>query len=274
MALVSPQTVADDLLAADRAFGTAGAAGGLIDAIAAMLADDAVMPAAQIGFATGKPAIVAALRGNPANLAATARWAPVRVGVSADGMHGFTFGFMTISDPGKPDRRAKYLSYWVRQTDGWRVALYKRAVSPPGEISTAPRAPSLPDRMIAADPADAAAQRASVAASEQAFSDRAQAVGLGPAFVEFGATDAMNMGSGSDFTFGNGAIGGGFPKEPTSPVYWSADVGSLAAPSADLGVTWGYIRPHQPAAGEPTQIPFFTVWRRVGPHSPWRYIAE
>lgn len=274
LATIDPQTVADELVAADRAFSAAAKGAPLIDAIAAMLADDAVMPAPQIGFAIGTPAILAALRSNPANAGVTAAWAPVRAGISADGQHGFTYGFMTMSEPGKPDRRAKYLSYWVKGADGWRVALYKRAGSPPGDVSTALRAPSLPERMIAANPADAETHRASVAATEKAFSDRAQAMGLGAAFVEYGSADAMNMGGGPDFTFSNTAIGGGFPTEPTSPVRWAADQGSLAASSGDLGVTWGFIRPHAPEAGGPTQIPFFTVWRRADPQSPWRYIAE
>ncbi|MEO5972409.1 MAG: nuclear transport factor 2 family protein [Sphingomicrobium sp.] len=274
LAIISPQAVAERLLAADRAFAAAAKGAPLIDAIAAMLADDAVMPAPQIGFATGKPAIVAALSANPANVAATAEWAPVRAGISADGLHGFTYGFMTIREPGKPDRRAKYLSYWVKRADGWRVALYKRAGSAPGDVSTALRAPSLPTRLIAANPADAATHRVTVAATEKAFSDRAQAVGLGAAFVKYGSAGAMNMGGGFDFTFGNTAIGGGFPKESGSPVHWAADQGSLAASSGYLGVTWGFIRPHAPTAGEPTQIPFFTVWHRAEPQSPRRYIAE
>src|SRR4051812_1045038 len=109
----SSRAVADELLAADGGFSRTGAKANIVDSIGGMLTDNAVMPTPRLDFAIGKSAIVAALRANPANGSATAEWSPVRVGVSADGTQGFTYGFMTIHDAGKPDRRAKYLSYWV-----------------------------------------------------------------------------------------------------------------------------------------------------------------
>lgn len=41
---------------------------------------------------------------------------------------------------------------------------------------------------------DLALMQASLAAAEQAFSDESQTIGLGPAFVKYGAPDAVNMG--------------------------------------------------------------------------------
>ena len=46
---------------------------------------------------------------------------------------------------------------------------------------------------------------------------------------------------------------------------------ALVASSGDLGVTVGYIRTKD---GSRPPVPFFTVWRRDSPASPWRYIAE
>ena len=115
---------------------------------------------------------------------------------------------------------------------------------------------------------------ASLKAAEQAFSDRAQEVGVGPAFVEFGSEDAMNMGSGSDFTFGNTAIGALVGAGNTTPITWGPDKGALVATSGDLGVTWGFIRPKEPKPDEPAAFPFFTVWRKAAPDLPWRYVAE
>jgi ketosteroid isomerase-like protein len=273
----TPQSIADEVAAADRAFSAAGANANIADSIASMMAPDAVMPAPNRDFAVGKEAIVAAIKANPANAAATAKWAPVRVGVSADGTQAFSYGFMTIHDAGKPDRRAKYLSYWVKRPEGWRVALFKRAGSPEGEVSNALRSPALPPRLSAAKPKRLAANVAALKATEKAFSDRAQKVGLGPAFVEFGSADAMNMGGSADFTFGNdkiGAdIGAGSGGATGSPLYWAADRGALVASSGDLGVTWGFIRQHGAKDGE-LGIPFFTVWRKASPVAPWRYVAE
>jgi hypothetical protein len=267
------RTAAEDLAETDSTFSTLGARANIADSIGAMMMDNAVMPTPQLDFAIGRSAIVAALKANPANAAAKAEWAPVRVGVSADRTQGFTYGFMTIHEAGKPDRRAKYLSYWVRRPEGWRVAFYKRAASPEGAI-TAKVDPALPQASIDAEPQRIQENLESLKAAEKAFSDRAQEVGVGPAFVEFGSEDAMNMGAGSDFTFGNSAIAELVGAGNTTPISWSADKGALVASSGDLGVTWGFIRPRDPKAGEPTAFPFFTVWRKAAPDLPWRYVAE
>lgn len=274
-----PAAAAEELLAADRSFAAAGAAQPMIEAIAAMLAEDAVMPSRKFGFSRGREAIVAALRDDPANLVATAERVPVRAGISGDGRHGFTYGFLTMRRPGKPDERAKYLAYWVKRDQGWRVALFKRGRSAAGAVSTDLRAASLPSQLQPWDSADVAAHQASLAAAERAFSDRAQVIGVGRAFVEYGSPDAMNMGAGSDFTFGNAAIGAavgdGDAAGQATPIHWGPDEGALVASSGDLGVTWGWIRSHELKDGKPVQqFPFFTVWRRADPQSPWRYIAE
>ena len=275
--LQDPQDVANALLVADRAFAAQAADQPIAVALPAMFDDAVIMPLPTGSFATGKEAVMAALAANPANVAAKAQWAPVRAGVSADGTQGFTYGFMTIREDGKPDRRAKYLAYWVKGQNGWRVAAYKRAGSGPGDVQTAIRPAAVPTQMIppVSDAAVIEAHRASLAATEKAFSDRAQLIGLGPAFVEFGSEDAMNMGQTADFTLSNRAIGVAMPPDPKSPVIWAPDQGTLVASSGDLGVTWGYIRPlAPPPPGQLATIPFFTVWHRATPQAPWRYIAE
>jgi hypothetical protein len=265
--------LASQLLAADRAFSTAGAKANIVDSIGGMLTENAVMPTPKLDFAIGKSAIIETLKSNPANANATAEWSPVRAGISADGTQGFTYGFMFIHETGKPDRRAKYLSYWIRRPEGWRVAFYKRALSAEGNVTTRLE-PAVPEELVEPNPQRLQENLASLKAAEQAFSDRAQEVGVGPAFLEFGSEDAMNMGSGSDFTFGNTAIAKLVGEGNTTPITWGPDKGALVASSGDLGVTWGYIRPKEPKAGEPAAFPFFTVWRKAAPDQPWRYVAE
>ena len=276
-AQASAQRAADELLAADRAFSTSGASKGLIESIGAMFDDQVVMPAPPGVFAKGKTAAIDALKANPANANAKASWTPVRGGVSADGLHGFTYGFMTITEAGKPDRRAKYLSYWIKRADGWRVVAYKRAPSGEGQVSLTLRPPALPAESASGSvsPSTLESYRTSLAAAEKAFSDRAQTVGLRQAFIENGSPDAMNMGRGADFTFSNAAIGGDMPPEPKSEIHWAADEQVIVAGSGDLGVTIGFIRPHAaPPAGQPGALPFFTIWRRASPQDAWRYVAE
>jgi ketosteroid isomerase-like protein len=264
-----------ELLAADRSFSAASAKSELADGLAPMFDDETVMPVPG-GFARGKAVILAALKANPANAGSHASWTPVRGGISADGKHGFTLGFMTITADGKPVRNAKYLSYWVRKPEGWRVAVYKRGGRPDGEVSLAEMAPSLPGAGFAParDPVTLEKYRASLDKAERDFSDLAQQIGLGPAFVRNGSPDATNSGSGPGFTVGNEKIGADVG-QGAPELTWAPDGGVIVASTGDLGITWGLIRPKAaPKPGEPSAFPYTTVWRRAGPDQPWRYIAE
>jgi ketosteroid isomerase-like protein len=274
----TPQSVANELFSADRAFSDAGATGDVIAAISAMFADDVMAPARPGEIVKGKADLVAVMRANPSNEGVRATWAPVRAGVSADGLHGFTFGFMTLRRGDTPPTFVKYLAYWVKKPEGWRVAAYRRTPRPEGEVSRETMPPSLPATIVAAtdDAGVIGRHRASLIAAEKAFSDLAQKAGLGAAFKENGRSDAVNMGgpTASDFTYGNEAIGqaiGRGSEGQPSPVFWSAET-ALVASSGDLGITFGLIRPNaQPGA---PGSPFFTIWKRDSPTSPWRYIAE
>jgi hypothetical protein len=49
----------------------------------------------------------------------------------------------------------------------------------------------------------------------------------------------------------------------------------IVASSGDLGVTMGTIRQNgTPRAGQPSSVPFITIWRRASPAEQWRYVAE
>ncbi len=271
----SHQALVDELLAADRAYSESSAKVDLVDGLAAMFDADTVMPAPG-GFVRGTEAIIAALKTNPANAGSRARWVPVRGGISADGQHGFTIGFMTITAEGKPPRKAKYVSYWIKRPSGWKVAVYKRAPQPEGEFSSDLMAPSLPTRALAAstDRQTLAAWKDSLDKAERSFSDESLVIGLGPAFVKHGSPDATNLGAGAGFTVGNTAIGADVASFNGPPIKWAPD-DVIVSSTGDLGITWGFIRPLEPPAnGQPAGGPYTTIWRRAGPDQPWRYIAE
>jgi ketosteroid isomerase-like protein len=279
----TPQAAVDELLAADRQFAAAGAKLDAVAALSAMFADDvAMMPVPKEGFAHGKAKAVEALKASPAYETSHVEWTPVRGGISADGRHGFTFGYMTLLKPDGSRTPLKYLSYWIRQPAGWRVAVYKRTrgaeVSGPHE----PMAPALPARLVppASDAASIAAFRDSLDRAERAFSEEAQKIGIGPAFAKNGSADAINLGppTAARVIVGAEAIGraiGASAPPSGSPVTWAPDR-VIVASSGDLGVTLGFLRLNQPppGGGTPPPIPFITVWRRAGPSEPWRYIAE
>jgi ketosteroid isomerase-like protein len=280
LAAATPQGAVDELLAADRAFSAASAGTDLVTGLSAMFASDIVIPSPPGRFAEGKDAVVAALRANADNARSRTEWTPVRGGISADGQHGFTVGFMTIHRPDDSTIALKYLSYWVKQTDGWRVAAYKRVRAGEGSPSLATMAPALPDRILPplADAAEIARYRESLARTEREFSYAAQRIGLGPAFAQFGSADAVNLGgaSGAGLVVGAGNIARLVAADQPatgSTLSWSPDK-VIVASSGDLGVTIGMIHPNAPAAGQPTSFPFFTIWRRPNPSAPWRYVAE
>ena len=279
----TPSRVVDELLATDRRFAAEAASATAIPAIAAMFADDVVVPTSvpAPGFARGKAQALEAMKGNPDNAEGTVEWAPIRGGVSADGQHGFTFGYMTLSAGGKTTP-IKYVAYWVKQPAGWRVTVYKRVPADQSPKSRDMLAPATPARLVApvSDPATIARYKASLEAAEKAFSDEAQAVGLGPAFAKHGSADAVNVGPRTSPTFVISAaeigksVGAGSEGKP-SPVSWAPDEGSIVASSGDLGVTFGYIRQNTPPPpGRPAAVPFITIWRRADPGQPWRYVAE
>ena len=274
---VDPKVAVNELLAADLTFSVdAARAADPVAGISAMLDKDVVMPSPK-GHANGREAVVALFRENPSYKEGIVSWTPVRGGISADGTQGFTYGFLTVSggDPARRDR--KYLAYWIRRPQGWRVLAYRQQVRQAGEISKELLAPSLPAAGVepVADQAVIAAHQASMAAAEKSFSDYAQKVGLRTAFRDFGREDAMNMYGGAGFAIGLDAIAAGFKEGEPTTIHWSTER-SFAAASGDLGVSIGTIWPNEPAAdGKPQQgFPFFTVWRRDGPDKPWRYVAE
>ena len=279
----TPQAAVDELLAADRGFASAAAKTTAIPALTAMFAEDVVMPTAvpKPGFARGKAAATEALKANPVNADAKVDWAPVRGGISADGLHGFTVGYMTLTGTDGKAQAIKYVAYWMKQPAGWRVAVYKRvpADQPPPTRQMMP--PALPAKLVqpSTDAATIARHKASLEAAERAFSDEAQKIGLGPAFAKHGSADAVNVGPRSSGTFVLGAeaignaVGAGSEGKP-SPVAWAPDEGSIVASSGDLGVTFGYIRQSAAKPGQANAVPFITVWRRVGESGEWRYVAE
>jgi len=276
----TPQQAVSELLDADRAFARAATQKTPLDAIAAMFAEDVTVPVPGSSLATGKQNAISALKANAANQTGRINWAPVRGGISGDGLHGFTLGYMTHTTPDGKETPLKYLAYWVKGKNGWRVAAYNRRQRAAGPVSADMLAPSLPARMTApsTDAAAIATFGRSLSAAERAFSDEAQKIGLGAAFAKHGRADAVNMGGPNDASFVVGAeaigrtVGEGTPTD-RSEVEWSADR-VLVASSGDLGITFGMIRVLKPEQGKPSAFPFFTIWRRDSSTSTWSYIAE
>jgi ketosteroid isomerase-like protein len=275
----TPQAVVDELLATDREFAARAVSVDVIAALTPMFDYDVVLYGPG-GPVTGKVAADASLRSNADNAKSRLRWSPIRGGVSADAQHGFTAGYMTLTNPAGEQVPLKYLAYWIKGPAGWRVAVYKRMRSPQAPASVDLMPASLPSKLVPVrnDPQANGTLVAGLRQAEQSFSDAAQKIGLGPAFAQFGSADAINLGPGPAMIVGAANIGksiGADSPDPVSPVVWSADR-AIVASSGDFGVTMGTIRQKAPGAdGKPVPgAPFFTIWRRADAKSPWRYIAE
>jgi ketosteroid isomerase-like protein len=277
IAQISAKTAADELLAADRAFGTAAKQKEIIPALSAMFAPDVV---ATIGpnVVSGMANVVETLRANPLNTAGRIEWQPARVSVSGDGLHGFTAGFMTVQRPDGSTQPLKYLAYWVKQDEGWRVRVYKRSVAKQPAPATSVTY-VLPKQIV---PASAAIERdrESLAEAERSFSREAQTIGLTAAFKKYGDPQAINLGPAdvASFLVGNEQIGEGVGSGSpanSSPLHWGPDQ-TIIAGSGDFGVTIGYLVQNQPGPDSKPlpRIPFFTIWKRDSPTAPWKYIAE
>lgn len=272
----SPQKLVDELLSIDRDYARRAQGASVVDALGAMFADDVALNAMG-AFHHGRDSAMKRLRAVPENVTGRLEWAPIRGGVSADGLHGFTYGFMTLVRADSTRVPLKYLAYWVRKPDGWKVATYKRAPRAEGQVSMSMREPSVPAKMVSVtkDASVVAKHAQELGDAERNFSALAGKIGLGPAFTQNAAPDAMNMGGpGSpDFLFGPEAIGAGVGGGDTGPsmLTWGPDT-VLVASSGDLGVTIGHINaPGQ--NGQPARrIPFFTVWKKVG--AVWKFVAE
>jgi ketosteroid isomerase-like protein len=276
----APAAVADELLAADRAFAAASGSTDIVAGLTPMLALDVVMPVPG-GFAVGRDSVLAAIRANPANTGATLTWTPVRVGVSADGRQGFPLGYVSFRGADGSTAPGKYLTYWVKGQRGWQAAVYRRRRSG-GQAPTTLMPAALPARAVAASSNAAATERfrQSLDSAERAFSRDAQEIGLKAAFARYGSHDATNMGPADRPTFVVGADSIGIAVSEGEPatgssVSWAPDHSVIVASSGDLGVTIGTIVTNEPdSTGAKQSFPFFTVWRRAGPDQPWRYVAE
>jgi hypothetical protein len=267
----NPAQAAADLLAADRAFSDSAASGSVVNGFARMFAPD-VQLIAGARITNGRDSAAAMLSTNPVNVASSARWWPVRVGVSADGTHGFSLGYMDVSKGDSVVARAKYIAYWVRRDGQWRVLAYKRNVRPPGTFSRTVLPPSLPTGSV---PHKSSAEHvAELRAIEVAFSDSGKR-DLPAAFRFFAAPDANHFGGPNDVEYltGPDAIARGIRGDgaPGPQIAWAPSV-TFVSPAGDLGVNAGFISFIENGTARQGG-PFMTIWRRT-PGGVWRYIAE
>ena len=178
----SPKAALDGLLAAEKSLSDAAASKTPAEGIASLIAPDGVLMTPK-GPVIGPAAALAALRDNPANAGKGVHWKSIKSGISADGQHGFTIGYLDLEggDPARAHRR--YLAYWVRGEAGWRVAALKQALRQPDEAEAAAQPATLSAKLVEPAPSATAAHRTSLIAAERT-GRRFRGCDIDPAYVD------------------------------------------------------------------------------------------
>lgn len=270
------------LLAADARLARDAASIGLAKAVSPQLADDAVWLEDGRDVARGAGAVRRLLAAAPP-ASQRQRAHAARVDVSADGTHGYSYGFAEAVRPdgAAPDTvaggHAKYIAYWTKDARGrWRLAAYMRSASAPPGDTAAPAGFASPDADSGhAAPDGAAAAARQVRAADSAFAARADSAGVAEAFAAFAAPDGAVLTGSPVIRYGPAAIGAGFGPPGAVAIQWAPRI-ARAAPSADLGFTVGEARIESRAADGATRVSYskyLSVWRRQ-PGGEWRYVID
>ncbi len=132
--LAHADSVADELITADRAFNTMAQEVGVAEAFAAYLSKDSRMLSANAQPTIGLDAINKQMSGFPKN--AKLIWDPIEAVVSESGDLGFTWGrfrsIVPLEDGTEQISHGKYVTIWQKQADGeWKAALDIGNTNPP-----------------------------------------------------------------------------------------------------------------------------------------------
>ncbi|HEY7859788.1 MAG TPA: nuclear transport factor 2 family protein [Gemmatimonadaceae bacterium] len=265
-------TARNTLLSADSALSTA-ANSSLHDALAAGAADSIVMLMPALPRIVGRDAVLAAIDSLNAVTNRTMSWHPIRAELSADGTRGYTYGYgrrVALTDTLTSVAPIQYLSFWQRDTTGWKLEAWMVSAGGPDAPSTAPLAcahPGPPEYSSRND-ADAIATARS---TDLDFSARSVKAGAGAAFAQYAAPDGASIGTGeTEITCGRDAVAQALQSIGPGVLTWEPVVAD-AAPSGDLAFTSGDAIIH----GEHglAYSKYLTIWKRSANGS-WYFVAD
>ncbi|HEX2078712.1 MAG TPA: DUF4440 domain-containing protein [Longimicrobium sp.] len=257
-------TARASLRAADRHVSAAVEARGIRAGLAPHLADsaDVLIPGAVL--LRGRDAALAALDATP--FAATRlRWEPIRADVSADGRSGYTYGGGSGTGPDGSSTPARYIAFWQRAGDGWKLAAFLFNLNP-RPLAPPPAGFFREDNASATSAgADAAEALRQIMQADRDFSAHSVAQDPAAAFAAWAAPDGALGGAYGPEAIGAALGGGGGSLE------WAPSAGGMAA-SGDLGYTVGTAVSRGPD-GQPGYSKYLTVWRRQ-PGGEWRWVVD
>lgn len=270
----------DALLRADLARADSVAHLGFASGLASNFAEDVVYLRGGLPIVRGRAATLTIVAAESLGVGTAVRWQPVRAEVSADGGSGYSYGFTIFASPAAgtavPALRVdRYISFWRRAPQGWRISAYAETYGSP------PPALALPSSAETAVLGDAPMPRArgaleQVRAADTAFSALAQRVGTGRAFGDFAAENAQIFSTPGEFITGPQAISESFgPSDRSGALVWHPVVGEVSS-AGDLGYTAGtavYTGRREDGGQVVRYSKYLTVWKKQRDGS-WRYVVD
>lgn len=270
----------DGLLRADLARADSVAQLGFAAGLASNFGDDVVYLRGGLPIVRGRAAATAIVAAESLGVGTAVRWQPVRAEVSADGGSGYSYGFTIFASPSAgaavPALRVdRYISFWRRTPQGWRISAYAETYgSPPPALAL----PATAERAVLGDAPMPRARGAleQVRAADTAFSALAQRVGTGRAFGDFAAEDAQIFSTPGEFITGPRAISESFgPSDRSGALVWHPVVGDVSS-SGDLGYTAGtavYTGRREDGGQVVRYSKYLTVWKKQRDGG-WRYVVD
>ena len=269
------------LLAADRALERQTERLGIVEGFLRGAADDLSYLHPDQEIIEGRAATRAFLRATyPQQQLVKLAWTTASGDVSHDGSLGYSFGWTAFSArdaQGNPiTQPGKYISFWRRGADRWRLIAFMRNASPEAPPPPPEGFPLLSGGRGVARWGDPDEISDRVRATDAAFAAHSVKVGYSIAFPAYTAEDGISLSAGEQMVFGRTAIAAsaeGWTPEQT--LDWTP-VRALAAASGDLAMTTGNsVFSEKAPDGSVTHFPgkYLTVWARQR-NGHWLYILD
>ena len=267
----------DELIHADLARADSVTRLGLSSGLASNFADDVVYLRGGLPAIRGRTAARAVVAAESIGTNAAVRWQPVRAEASADGGSGFSYGYAIYSTPATPApslRIDRYIAFWRRESQGWRIVGYAETYgTPPVAMTLPPAAASaaLKDEPMSETEGALDAMRN----ADVDFSRDASARGTGIAFGNYAADDAQIFSEAGEFITGPQEITHSFGRPTKTGLVWHPVFGRVSS-AGDLGFTVGYaVLTDATGAASPVRrnYKYLTVWRKQR-DGRWRYVVD
>jgi ketosteroid isomerase-like protein len=263
------------LKAADVAFARVTAQQGLVQGFSTAFADSAIYEQTGEPIIVGKANILATLTALYSTPDYSLTWTPLFVDVSAAGDVGYSYGSATQVDPagdtilGPGTQPLLYIAFWRNVSGSWKVEAFM--LTPGNGAPTTPSGPyATPTTATAPSYAShgQAADRGSVLAADQAFSDLSVYVGQDSSFTMY--ADTLGVQTGADFVFGKAAIRVFYGTTTITQVLsWTPTLADVAS-SNDLAYTAG---PFVFIGKSAFYGQYLSIWKHEA-NGTWRYLQD